>query len=496
MSSIQHDWLKFWSQHAADRPALTDGLTLESWSYSDFYKHAQSGAAYLEARGLKKGDRVLYVGQSSLSVLALFFATSRIGAILVPVNYRFTQVELSYVIQNSEPKIVFHDFEYLNLTNDGLKDSGIDCQVLNLEVFARACLSAAEYPQFHAEESDPVLIIYTSGTTGKPKGAMLTYRGLFWNAVSTGLRLNISQQDTAITFLPLFHTGGWNVLTTPFIFKGAHIILTQKFAAEQILLLTEKFKCSLLFGVPTTMSLLAQSASFDTAELGSLRYAIVGGEPMSLELINIWHKRGICIRQGYGLTEFGPNVFSLSEKEAVRKIGSIGFPNAYIEVRVVTESLQEAEVGQVGELWLRGPACMLGYWRNSQATDQAIQEGWLKTGDLVKFDYEGFFYVVGRKKEMYKSGGENIYPAEIELVISQITWVREVAVVGRPDEKWGETGVAYISSDRESFDAEQLREHCSKKLAKFKIPIAFYWMPELPKTGAGKILKRELGTLR
>lgn len=497
MIHVQHDWLKFWSQHEGHRPALTDGVTQHTWDYKTLFQKAQSGAAYLEKElRIKKGDRVLYLGHNSLSVVALFFATSRLGAILVPVNYRLTTSELSYIVQNSQAQLLIHDSDYAVTAKECLQGYPHACRTLDLEKFAQATDLGKNYPDFKCEDTDPALIIYTSGTTGHPKGAMVSYRALFWNAVSTSLRLNISQEDVAVTFLPLFHTGGWNVLTTPFLSRGAHIVLTQKFDADQILNLSQKWKATLLFGVPTTMSLMAQSPAFKSCDLASIRYAIVGGEPMSLDLIQTWHNKGLRIRQGYGLTEFGPNVFSLSEKEALRKMGSIGFANAYIEVRVVTEDGLEAKSQEVGELWLRGPACMLGYWNNTEATSQTIQDGWLKTGDLVRFDDEGFFYVVGRKKDMYKSGGENVYPAEVESVISQVPWVREVAVLGQPDEKWGEVGVAYVSSQREHFDIEQLREHCSKKLAKFKIPKVFRWIHELPKSGAGKVLKRELGTLQ
>ncbi|MFN8847296.1 MAG: AMP-binding protein [Bdellovibrionales bacterium] len=497
METIQHDWLKIWSLHEGHRNALTDGNTQETLTYAELFARSQAGAHFLEQHcNIKRGDRVVYIGQNDISVIALFFAISRIGAILVPVNYRLTSTEISYILANSEANLIIHDDEFAQLAESGCSLVSHGCQLLSLNRFSEASLKNISYPRFQSNSEDPVLIIYTSGTTGQPKGAMISYGALFWNAVSTSLRLNITQEDCAVTFLPLFHTGGWNVLTTPFFFRGAHIILTNKFDGQQILDLSEKYFATLIFGVPTTMSLMAQTAQFEKANLKSVRYAIVGGEPMPLEHIQKWHDKGILIRQGYGLTEFGPNVFSLSERDALNKMGSIGFPNSYIDVRVITENGSEAEPHQVGELWLRGPACMLGYWKNPEATKQAMEYGWLKTGDLVQFDNEGYFYVVGRKKDMYKSGGENVYPAEVESVISQVSWVREVAVIGQPDERWGESGVAFISSERENFDIEQLREHCTRHLAKFKIPKTFHWLKELPKSGAGKILKKDLRTMQ
>ncbi|MFN8944674.1 MAG: AMP-binding protein, partial [Pseudobdellovibrionaceae bacterium] len=348
-----------------------------------------------------------------------------------------------------------------------------------------------------ATQDTPVMILYTSGTTGFPKGAVLSHGMLFWNAVNTSLRLNISQDDCAVIFLPLFHTGGWNVLMTPFLHRGATIILTKKFEADQVLNLSEKHECTLLFGVPTTMDMMSRSASFPQIHLKKLRYAVVGGEPMPIDLIRTWANKGISIRQGYGLTEFGPNVFSLNEEDSIRKIGSIGFPNFYIDVKIMDE-FTEVKANEVGELWLRGPMCMLGYWKNEKATSETIVDGWLKTGDLVRKDEEGYVYVVGRKKEMYISGGENVYPAEVEKVLRSFPLIREAAVIGVQDEKWGEVGKAFIALEQppEELNVKALEgkilEYCLANLAKFKVPKYIQFIDSLPKGESGKILKKEL----
>lgn len=461
------------------------------------WQRAQAGAVFLtEQYAVRKGDRVLYLGQNDLAVIALYFSCSRIGAVLVPVNYRLSPAEVSFIIEDSNPKLVVFDETYEDLAKGacGLSQSARP-QLLALrgtKSFELATREKKSFPEFYADESDAAMIIYTSGTTGFPKGAMISHGGLFWNAVSTSMRLNIVQSDCAVTFLPLFHTGGWNVLTTPFLQRGAKIVLIKKFEPELILQLSQDHKATLLFGVPTTMGMMARTPKFWDYDLSTVRYAIVGGEPMPLELIQTWHDKRILIRQGYGLTEFGPNVFSLNEQDSIKKIGSIGFANAYIKTQVVTEDGSLARAGEVGELWLQGPACMLGYWQNSKATQEAISDDWLKTGDLVRFDEEGYFYVVGRKKDMFKSGGENVYPAEVEQVISKMKWVHEVAVIGVPDPKWGEVGKAFIVCDSDRFDEIEIREHCSQFLAKFKIPKLFIRITELPKSGSGKILKKDL----
>ena len=494
---IIQDWLKYWSTHSPENTALLDGETSESWSYKELWSRAQSGAVYLEKKcGIKKGDRILYIGQNDLAVISLYFSAIRLAAVIVPANYRLSAAEISFIIKNSKPTLIVHDESFQNLTDEAIKLSEQKnlkkILLLGEESFEVETTKKLSYPEFHAAESDPAMIIYTSGTTGFPKGAMISHGGLFWNAVSTSMRLNIVQSDCAVTFLPLFHTGGWNVLTTPFLQRGAKIVLIKKFDPDLVLKLSQDHKATLLFGVPTTMGLMARSENFLTCKLDSVRYAIVGGEPMPLELINTWHGRGVRIRQGYGLTEFGPNVFSLNEEDAIKKIGSIGFPNAYISTQVVKEDGSLAKAGEVGELWLKGPACMIGYWDNEKATYESLRDEWLETGDLVHFDEEGYFYVAGRKKDMFKSGGENVYPVEIEQVISKMKWVNEVAVVGIPDEKWGEVGKAFVVCKAEHFNEIELREHCSKFLAKFKIPKSFTRIKELPKAGSGKIIKKDL----
>ena len=238
---------------------------------------------------------------------------------------------------------------------------------------------------------------------------------------------------------------------------------------------------------------MSRSANFEKIDLSSIRYAIVGGEPMPIELIHKWHEKGIPVRQGYGLTEFGPNVFSLNEQDALRKIGSIGFPNFYVSAKVVGEKGEELGANQIGELWLKGPMRMTGYWNNPKATADTITDEWLHTGDLVRRDEEGYYYVVGRKKEMFKSGGENVYPAELEKVIRSLPGIREVAVIGVPDTKWGEVGKAFIAIENGIVLSESaITEYCLQNLAKFKVPKYFQFLPELPKGESGKILKRKL----
>ena len=409
------------------------------------------------------------------------------------MNFRLTPREVEHIIKDSNPKIVLFQETFRDVIDSISSQSFQKALFQGPGSFTEQMneASISEVP-FVPVEKDAVMILYTSGTTGAPKGAIITHQMIFWNSINTGLRLNLSQNDCTVIFLPFFHTGGWNVLTTPFIHRGAKVVFLKKFEAEPILALSEKEQATILFGVPTTMEIMSRSPIFADIDLSKIRYAIVGGEPMPLELIKVWHKKGIPIRQGYGLTEFGPSVFSLNEEDALRKIGSIGFPNFYCDAKIVDNENNELGADEVGELLLRGPVCMAGYWKNEKATQDTIKEGWLHTGDLARRDQEGYYYIVGRKKDMFISGGENVYPPELEQVIRSHPGVVEVAVVGVPDDKWGEVGKAFVVADNAAVTMDSLQAHCLKNLAKFKIPKHFVFMKALPKGDSGKILKRKL----
>ncbi len=491
---IELDWLKRWSLYAPANVALQSGEDGRQFTYRELYARSNRIARALRDRfDIKKGDRIAVVVQNELDYISLFFASQRLGAILVPVNFRFKRPEVEHVCRDSGAKLVIFEKIFWSVI-DGISKK---TQVWNFDgpdsvVETASTKDFIEIP-FTASFEDPCMILYTSGTTGFPKGAVLSNRMIFWNSVNTGLRLNLTQNEVVLTFLPLFHTGGWNVLTTPCLHRGAKIVLLKKFDPDLVLNLTAKEKVTVLFGVPTTMDFLARSSSFAKTDLSSLRYAIVGGEPMPLPLIDIWEARGIPIRQGYGLTEFGPNVFSLNEGDSRRKAGSIGFPNFYIEAKVIDDGGIEVGPDEVGELVLKGPVAMSGYWQNEKATAETIKNGWLHTGDLVRRDKEGFFYVVGRKKEMFISGGENVYPAEVEKVLRALPGIREAAVVGVPHQKWGECGKAFISFEAgQSLSVEDMQAYCLDHLAKFKVPMQYVIMKDLPKTDSGKIAKRLL----
>lgn len=496
---MELDWLKKWNLFSPNNIAIKDGDTGAEYTYSQFYRMAIQGAQLLANQyNVQHGDRVAVLATNEIEYVFLFFALQRLGAVMVPVNFRLTQREVDHIITDCKPKLVVYQDNFSSII-ENLPAGATENKMLltGASSFAEKINSASGIieTEFKANEQDAAMIIYTSGTTGAPKGAIISHSMIFWNSINTTIRLNISQNDCTVIFLPFFHTGGWNVLTTPILHRGGKVVLLKKFDADQILALSEKENATILFGVPTTMDMMYRSANFTKCDLSKIRYAIVGGEPMPIDLIKIWDKKGIPIRQGYGLTEFGPGVFSLNEEHALEKIGSIGFPNFYVEAKVIDDHGNTLGDEQIGELLLSGPACMTGYWHNEKATKETIQNGWLHTGDLVRRDRDGFYFVVGRKKDMYKSGGENVYPAELEQVLRLCPGVREVAVIGAPDEKWGEVGKAFIVKDNPELNEEKLKSYCSQNFAKFKIPKYFIFLDALPKGDSGKILKRKLQEL-
>ena len=493
------DWFARWALYSPDKVAMQDADSGRACTYAECRTAVDRAARLLRDEfGVGEGDRVAVLALTEIEYVFLLFAVQKLGAILVPLNFRLTPREVGYLLGDSRPKLLIHQRQFDALVErlePGVRPERVlhfDGDDSYLSRLADPARSAEPLPVLAGPDT-PCMILYTSGTSGAPKGAMITPGMIFWNSVNTTLRLNLTQSDVTLTYTPLFHTGGWNVLTTPFLHRGARLVFLKKFDPDRFLELAERERVTVLFGLPTIMEMLRRSPRFERTDLSAARYAIVGGELMPLELIRFWQARGIPIRQGYGLTEFGPNVFSLQEEHAEAKIGSIGFPNFYIEARVVDDEDRALPPGEIGELVLRGPVCTPGYWNNPEATAAALRGGWFHTGDLVRQDAEGFFYVVDRKKDMYKSGGENVYPAEVEHFLRMHPAVREVAVVGVPDAKWGEVGKAYVVLQPDArLSAQEVIAFCQTGLAKYKTPRHVAFLAELPRGDSGKVLKRSL----
>ena len=495
---IPYDWISKWAIYYPDKIAIKEYETGRTLSYKQLNNVANYLSNYfLNELKLKTGDRVVILAENSLEHIVLFSVAQKTGLILVPLNYRLAPRELDYQLNDSEPQLIITERKYLENVS-ALKSFQIISNKLNLDVLIDIVENEKDKNHFFDsiedfDENHPVFILYTSGTTGLPKGALYTHKMLFWNSINTALRLDITSNDRSISCTPMFHTGGWNVIPTPFLHHGAYVCLMKKFDPAIVLKLLEEEKATMFMAVPTMLSMMAQSPDFDKVDLSSVKYFIIGGEPMPLPLIEVWHEKGVPIRQGYGLTEVGPSVTSLHQDDAVRKMGSIGKINFYLKYKIVDDNGNEVKQGEVGEFILKGPSVTPGYWRNPTATSESLKNGWFYTGDLVREDEDGFLYVVDRKKNMFISGGENVYPAEIEKFLYTHPLIQEVAVIGVPDEKWGEVGKAYIKlKEGASISPDELKKYCEGNLARYKIPKYFEIIEEIPKSATGKINKKAL----
>jgi fatty-acyl-CoA synthase len=427
-------------------------------------------AAFLE-RGLGRGDRVATLTGNSPEHVAVFFACAKAGLMLVPLSWRLAAPELAYQLADAEPALFLVEDEHAGLAEAG----GHPFERLG------AAEGGGQPVDVQVEDADPLLLVYTSGTTGRPKGALLTHANCFWTNLSFDLATGVAGDDVVLQILPQFHCGGWNVHALLGWWKGARVVLERSFDPARCLALIEEKRVTTMMGVPANYLFLSQEPAFASADLSSLRRAVVGGAPMPEPLLDVWHGRGVDIVQGYGLTEAAPNVLCLPPEDAARKAGWAGKPYPHVDVRLSAE----------GELQVRGPNVFAGYWRNPEATAEVLVDGWLRTGDVAERDDEGFYRIKGRLKDMYISGGENVYPAEVESVLYEHDAIADAAVVGVPDERWGEVGIAFVVAGG-NISEDEVIDFVRGRLARFKAPKAVHFVDVLPRSAMGKVSKEEL----
>lgn len=481
-----------WAAYLPDAPALTFGGRTRTWAA--LHQRVEAFAGLLESRGIRHGDRVAVLARNHEAFFELLYACLRTGVILAPLNWRLAPRELDDLLLLAEPALLLHD-------DVGGGDGRPLAEALTW-AGPRLRLDALPHPAFPATAArdrlatgfeDPALLLFTSGTTGRPKAAVLPGRQLFWNAINSGLAWRLTRDDSTIVYTPLFHTGAINVLAFPLLHCGGHVVLHEAFDAATVLRDTAFHRVTTIFGVPTTLQMLLEHPLSAAVDLSSLRLLLCGGAPLPVSLIHAWAARGIPVTQGFGMTEVGPNCFFLPPHEALPRAGSVGRPMPACAARIMTADGREAAPGEVGELWLSGPHVCKGYFRNPSATAVSLDaEGWFHTGDLARTDADGFFYVAGRKKDMFISGGENVYPAEVEVALAAHPEVAECAVVGMPDTKWGEVGCAFFVPRTAEVHPEDLRRFLRATLAAYKVPKAFVALPALPRNPSGKVVKDRL----
>lgn len=496
-----NDWLSKRRLISPDKLALVDDRTGERLTYREFDERTGALARALRDRlGVQAGDRVAVLAKNRQEYFFALFAGSKLGAILVPLNTRLTLAELRYILQDCEPRVLLHD-----AVNAAAAAGLADVLAHRVSFDEDYAALVAGAPEARAPEPGsegqlaqalldrPYLILYTSGTTGRPKGAVLTHGSVTWNAVNTVVSWDLSSADVVVNPAPLFHTGGLNVFSLPLFHLGGTVVLMESFEASRVLELIERERATVFFGVPAMLQMMVESPGFASADLSSLRWVIAGGGACPVPVIDAFARMGVGFKQGYGLTEVGPNCFAISQAGAARKPGSVGFPIFHEDARIVDGEGRDVPPGEVGELILRGPHAFAGYWNNPGATSRAIVDGWVHTGDLVRQDAEGFFYIVDRLKDMYKSGGENVYPLEVERLIETHPKVAEVAVIGMPDSKWGEVGMVFaVLRPGESLTLEEMVEFLRPNLARYKLPRHLEVVSELPRNSTGKVQKEEL----
>jgi fatty-acyl-CoA synthase len=475
---------------AAQRASLTPDRPAIWWdgrwfTYGELNARAERLAARLHASGVRKRDRVSILALNHLVHFDLILATAKLGFIYTPLNYRLGEAELQQLVDYARPALLLHDDVHAEAAGK------LDVGRVSLTDYDGWLGDAPAAPKPALAPGDSQMMLFTGGTTGLPKGALLPYRQGFQNAVNTVLSWGLQPDDCVIQATPCFHAAV-NALALPLLHLGARVVLVPSFQPAGYLQLLESSAATLMFLVPTMYAMLQAEPAFASTDLRSVRWAISGGAPCPAPIREGFRQRGVHFRQGYGLTEAGVNCFSIEQEMADLHPDSVGKPILHSEAGIRRPDGQPADVDEVGELMLRGQHLFSGYFDRPAETSAVLKDGWLATGDLARRDAQGLYYIVGRRKEMFISGGENIYPVEIENALYTHPGVSECAVLSVPDEHWGETGLAVVVPASPAPAADELLEHLRARLARFKVPRHLRFVSALPRSGAGKIVKLQL----
>jgi fatty-acyl-CoA synthase len=484
-------------------------------TYDDVHLRSKRLASYFRKQGVTHGDRVAFLGENHPAFLETFFAVAQLGAIFVPLNIRLAPPELNHQLIDAGAKSLVVSSSLFTLAQQSLDKTDIqevivfpiDQSEALYEITPKESWSVVDYEALLAIEddvfvdvpvnqSDIAVIMYTSGTTGKPKGAMLTHANLIWNSYNVLVDYDIVSTDVALIISPMFHTASFGMGVLPMILKGATLILEPNFEPGRVLNIIQDHKVTALSGVPTTFQMLSEHPDWESTDISSLQKLTCGGSPAPLRVLEAFEARGLAFTGGYGMTESSPGATSLQAQFSKTKMGSVGLPHFYTDVRIVGEDGVVLPPFSVGEIQVFGPNVFKGYWNLPEATKTSFDlAGWFKSGDLGYLDQEGFLFVSDRLKDMIISGGENIYPAEIEMYLLQHPGVLAAGVVGMADEKWGEVPVAFIIPKKESLDVSELQASLTGVLAKYKVPKRYVLVTHLPQTASGKVIKKDLREL-
>ncbi|MGV1010230.1 MAG: acyl-CoA synthetase [Dermatophilaceae bacterium] len=493
-------WFAARARRSPNRRALTfEGAT---WTYGQLLERVERLAAALRSGGLNHGDRISFIGANHPAALETWLAASQLGAIFVPLNFRLAGPELTYIVGDAGSHTIVAGLDS-QAAIDAIRDQvpvrryiGVESAGQGWDSYADLVESTAPLAQPDSVRPDELsVIMYTSGTTGVPKGVMLSHANLWWSDVAMLSWIDIHADDVTLAFSPLFHIAGLNFLIGITWMRGGEVVLHRSFDAQATLDDIAAYGVRTLFGVPAMFITMSQLPGFAEADLSSVRIAVCGGAPAPEPLLRTFAERGIGVLQGYGLTETAPAAIFLVPEFALTKLGAAGQPPLYIETKLVDpEGNPITQAGIPGEVCMRGPNVTAGYWNRPAATAAAFDEGrWFHTGDVGQYDEDGFVYIVDRLKDMVISGGENVYPAEVESILFGHPAVAEVAVIGLPDERWGEAVTAVVATRPGSqVTLEELQAFASESLARYKLPRRLLLVEALPRNPTGKVLKSQL----
>jgi fatty-acyl-CoA synthase len=532
-SSRPYDWVGAWSERrralAPDAVGLRDATADVALTYERLDRRANRTARLLREFGVDPGDRIAVVSRNRPELVDLFFAGGKTGGVLAPLSHRLAPPEMAALLEDVEAELLVVEAPFAEDVAAAIEEEGTglgaDTLVLGtggiagtsgpdpdppdaaLDATADAApdtttddghyaevLPGDDSPVENADVSmaDPALFLHTGGSTGVPKETVVTHGSVLWNSFNTITAWGLRPEDVTPMTFPMFHTGGWNVITVPLFHVGGEVVIAREFDPGQVLEIVDDSDATVLIAVPAVLRRMADHDDWAETDLSTLRFGKSGGGPCRERVMEAWWDRGVDLSQGYGLTECGPNNFAMPEGWDHGKADAVGVPTTHVDTRIVDEEGEELPPGGIGELELAGPHAADRYWRNPEetaetfgATDEA-GNAWVSTGDLARVDDDGYHYVEGRKKNMYVSGGENVYPAEVEDSIASHPGVEEVVVVPVPDEQWGQVGKAVVQGDR-SLTVEDLREFLDSRLARFKHPRSLAFVDEMPTSGPSKI---------
>jgi fatty-acyl-CoA synthase len=487
-----------------DAVALRQGD--RSLSYAELAGRVRSLAAALAELGVGRGDRVAYLGPNDIATFETFFASTLLGAVFAPFNTRLTGSEIGYLLEDCSPAVLIHAAALQQL-------------VIAADPAARGVqhlVSVAEQPNSEFEDlvgsgavgagkiripdvdlADDAVILYTSGTTGRPKGAVLTHANLTFNTMNQLAHADVLSSDVALCISPLFHATGLGQVSLPTLFKGGTVVVVAGFDPAQVLALIGRIAANAFSAVPTMLQMMCDHEAFAHSELGSLRYVIYGGSPVQERVAVAWQQRGVHLQQGYGMTEASPGVYLAPVDGALERPTSIGVPHFFTDV-TFDPAVPEPERGGSGELLVRGLNVFRGYWNLPEASSNAFWDGWYRTGDVARIDDDGWAFIVDRINDVIISGGENIYPSEVEQALVSLPGIREAVVVAVADQRWGEVGHAYVITDGElegGWTADSMRTALGDRLAAFKIPKHITFVAEFSRTATGKVRRQGLRDL-